>query len=69
MPAICCAVGCNNSRTRNPGLIFYSLPTEKSRRDKWLAAIRRDHWAPTSHSLLCSEHFVSGKISLQLRSS
>uniref|UniRef100_A0A8P4G3H8 THAP-type domain-containing protein n=1 Tax=Dicentrarchus labrax TaxID=13489 RepID=A0A8P4G3H8_DICLA len=31
MPAICCAVGCNNN-----------------------------HWTPTSHTLLCNEHFVSG---------
>uniref|UniRef100_A0A667ZMG6 THAP-type domain-containing protein n=1 Tax=Myripristis murdjan TaxID=586833 RepID=A0A667ZMG6_9TELE len=28
---------------------------------RWIAAIRRDHWTPTEHSRLCSEHFVSGK--------
>ncbi|KAK0151943.1 THAP domain-containing protein 4 [Merluccius polli] len=60
MPAICCAVGCNNSRKRNPGMIFYSLPREKERRYKWLATIRRDLWTPTSNTLLCSEHFLSG---------
>ncbi|KAI4830170.1 hypothetical protein KUCAC02_001820 [Chaenocephalus aceratus] len=31
------------------------------RRNKWLAAIRRDHWQPTSNSRLCSQHFVSGR--------
>uniref|UniRef100_A0A8C9YR28 THAP-type domain-containing protein n=1 Tax=Sander lucioperca TaxID=283035 RepID=A0A8C9YR28_SANLU len=47
MPAICCAIGCNNSRKRNPELVFYSIPKEKDRRKKWLAVIRRDHWTPT----------------------
>uniref|UniRef100_A0A671T8D2 THAP-type domain-containing protein n=1 Tax=Sinocyclocheilus anshuiensis TaxID=1608454 RepID=A0A671T8D2_9TELE len=44
MPGICCAVGCNNSRQRNPELQFYSIPKELDRRNKWLALIRRDHW-------------------------
>ncbi|KAF3837868.1 hypothetical protein F7725_009636, partial [Dissostichus mawsoni] len=26
-----------------------------------MAAIRRDHWQPTSNSRLCSQHFVSGR--------
>uniref|UniRef100_A0A672PEU3 THAP domain-containing protein 1 n=1 Tax=Sinocyclocheilus grahami TaxID=75366 RepID=A0A672PEU3_SINGR len=52
MPGICCAVGCNNSRQRNPELQFYSIPKELDRRNKWLALIRRDHWQPTSNSRL-----------------
>ncbi|KAK0149998.1 THAP domain-containing protein 4 [Merluccius polli] len=59
-PGLQPSVGCNNSRKRNPGMIFYSLPREKERRYKWLAAIRRDLWTPTSNTLLCSEHFLSG---------
>uniref|UniRef100_A0A673L3N9 THAP-type domain-containing protein n=1 Tax=Sinocyclocheilus rhinocerous TaxID=307959 RepID=A0A673L3N9_9TELE len=46
MPAICCAVGCNNSCQRNPKLQFYSIPKELDRRNKWLALIRRDNWQP-----------------------
>ncbi|XP_033977720.1 uncharacterized protein LOC117475554 [Trematomus bernacchii] len=61
MPGICCAVGCDNSRQRNPGLQFVSIPKDVDRRNKWLAAIRRDHWQPTSNSRLCSQHFVSGR--------
>ncbi|KAF3838847.1 hypothetical protein F7725_010615 [Dissostichus mawsoni] len=52
MPGICCAVGCDNSRQRNPGLQFVSIPKDLDRRNKWLAAIRRDHWQPTSNSRL-----------------
>ena len=44
MPGICCAVGCDSSQQRNPGMQFYSLPKDVDRRNKWLAAIRRDHW-------------------------
>ena len=62
MPGICCAVGCDNSRQRNPGIQFVSIPKDLDRRNKWLAAIRRDHWQPTSNSRLCSQHFVSGKL-------
>uniref|UniRef100_A0A671M5T5 THAP-type domain-containing protein n=1 Tax=Sinocyclocheilus anshuiensis TaxID=1608454 RepID=A0A671M5T5_9TELE len=54
MPGICCAVGCNNSRQRNPKLQYYSIPKELYRWNKWLALIKRDHWQPTSNSIVQS---------------
>ena len=57
MPGICCAVGCDSSRQRNPGLHFYSIPKDVDRRNKWLAAIRRDHWQPTANSSKSSTLF------------
>ena len=63
MPGICCAVGCDSSRQRNPEMQFYSIPKDVERRNKWLAAIRRDHWQPTANSRLCNQHFLSHKSS------
>uniref|UniRef100_A0A671TT34 THAP-type domain-containing protein n=1 Tax=Sparus aurata TaxID=8175 RepID=A0A671TT34_SPAAU len=61
MPSICCAVGCNNSKSNKDGHIFYNIPKNTERRQKWIAAIRRIHWTPAEHSRLCNHHFISGK--------
>uniref|UniRef100_A0A673JN47 THAP-type domain-containing protein n=1 Tax=Sinocyclocheilus rhinocerous TaxID=307959 RepID=A0A673JN47_9TELE len=61
MPSICCAVCCDNSKSQSNGLTFYNIPKNTERRQKWIAAIKRDHWTPTEHSRLCSEHFILGK--------
>ncbi|KAL1268557.1 hypothetical protein QQF64_033920 [Cirrhinus molitorella] len=61
MPSICCAVGCDNSKSQSKGLTFYNIPKNSERRQKWIAAIKKDHWTPTEHSRLCSEHFILGK--------
>ena len=68
MPDVCCAVGCTNRRNKEiPGLKFYRLPSTKSkekaeRREKWIAAIHRDHWPEKAmeNARLCSAHFVTG---------
>ncbi|KAF3844343.1 hypothetical protein F7725_007506 [Dissostichus mawsoni] len=39
MPGICCAVGCDNSRQRNPGLQFVSIPKDLDR--------RKNGWPPS----------------------
>ena len=41
MPKSCCVADCTNNKAKNPKLKFYVLPAKKSRRDKWLAAIKR----------------------------
>ncbi|XP_041965645.1 THAP domain-containing protein 1-like isoform X1 [Alosa sapidissima] len=61
MPSICCAVGCNNSKSNKDGHTFYNIPKNKERRQKWIAAIKRDQWTPTEHSRLCNEHFITGQ--------
>ncbi|XP_077080745.1 uncharacterized protein LOC143733085 [Siphateles boraxobius] len=62
MPSICCAVSCDNSKSQrnDKKLKFYNIPKNPERRQKWISAIKRDHWTPTEHSRLCSEHFISG---------
>ena len=42
------------------GTAFCRFPDEKKRpecRAKWIQAIRRKDWTPTSNSYLCSDHF------------
>ena len=57
----CCAVGCTNRFKKGSSIHFYRFPDNLDRRAKWIAAVRRNHWAPNEHSWLCSEHFVSGE--------
>uniref|UniRef100_A0A8C6V4G1 THAP-type domain-containing protein n=1 Tax=Neogobius melanostomus TaxID=47308 RepID=A0A8C6V4G1_9GOBI len=47
MPSACCAVGCTNALSEKKGLAFYKFPKDPVRRQKWITAIRRDHWTPT----------------------
>ena len=56
----CCAPGCKNRSTANSSIKFHRFPVDKDRRALWIAAVRRVHWQPTEHSVLCSAHFVSG---------
>ena len=37
----CCVADCTNNKAKNAKLKFYVLPVKKSRRDKWLAAIKK----------------------------
>ena len=57
----CCAIGCTNRYHEGCGLSFYRFPADRSRRNKWLAAIKRKDWQPSDYSWVCSAHFVSGK--------
>ena len=62
MPVTCCAVDCHNRRGDKPGLTFHRFPVDRQRREKWIAAVRREDWQPTEHTRLCGEHFVSGTV-------
>lgn len=53
----CCAVGCHNQRSVDKNVTFHTFPQEKARRARWVTAVRRENWAPTKSSRLCSEHF------------
>ena len=37
------------------------FPTDPSRRDAWVRAVRRENWTPSEHSRICKLHFISGK--------
>uniref|UniRef100_A0A672LLN9 THAP-type domain-containing protein n=1 Tax=Sinocyclocheilus grahami TaxID=75366 RepID=A0A672LLN9_SINGR len=52
MPSICCALGCDNSKSQRNGLTFYNIPKNTECHQKWIAAIKRDHWNPIEHSRL-----------------
>ena len=58
MPISCCAIGCTN-RQGYPGKRFFSFPKNKEQRG--ISAIKRDKWAPSAYSKICSDHFVTGK--------
>ena len=57
----CCAIGCCNRYSKGCGIHFYRFPKGKSKRSKWIAAVRREKWEPTEHTWLCSAHFISVK--------
>ena len=56
----CSAVGCTNRYKKGSGIQFYRFPEDKVRRARWIAAVGRKNWKPTSYSWICSVHFVSG---------
>ncbi|XP_058468913.1 THAP domain-containing protein 6-like [Solea solea] len=62
MPDVCAAYGCSNRRclkTRTRGITFHLFPKTRERRRKWELALRRDSFAASDRTLLCSEHFRS----------
>jgi THAP domain len=47
-----------NSLINNALFIFVRFPLKnKELLSKWITAMRRDKWKPSSHDVLCSEHF------------
>ena len=46
----CCVVGCSSKSDREVYLRFHRFPADKARRAKWIAAVRRQDWHPTSHT-------------------
>ena len=56
----CCVVGCHKVKKKG-GIPFYRFPTNPEKRSKWIAAVKRDKWAPNDHTWICRTHFVTGK--------
>ena len=54
----CCAVGCKNRWRKGCNISFYRFPSNPERRERWIAAVKRENWHPTEHTWLCSEHFI-----------
>ena len=54
----CCVFNCSNNPSKRPELAFHRFPTNPSIRQKWIDAIKREHWQPSSYTVVCSEHFT-----------
>ncbi|XP_062401089.1 uncharacterized protein LOC134092302 [Sardina pilchardus] len=61
MPLYCCAPGCSNNQHTREDISFYRIPRDADRRRRWIAAINRKDWEPSTYQRLCSDHFVGGK--------
>nr|XP_037279847.1 THAP domain-containing protein 2-like [Rhipicephalus microplus] len=57
MVSSCVAFGCTNCAKQKPGITFHVFPKDKTLRDAWQRAVRRDGWEPKNADVLCSEHF------------
>lgn len=59
----CVIVGCTNRWQKGTPISWHRIPGENNpeRRKKWLAAINRKNWKPTSQDRVCGKHFISGK--------
>lgn len=40
---------------------MFRFPTDPSRRDAWVRAIRRENWKPNEYSVVCKLHFILEK--------
>ena len=62
MPYTCCTNGCTNRRInasdRIPGVKFFGIPKDSSRRRDWMAKISRTVLPETAET--CGDHFVTG---------
>ncbi|XP_047038269.1 uncharacterized protein LOC124643350 [Helicoverpa zea] len=68
-PAVksCCVTRCPNT-SATPNVKFFAFPDARYKsyhRKRWVQTIRRRNnskwWTPEPHSVVCSEHFVSGR--------
>ncbi|XP_076312000.1 THAP domain-containing protein 1-like isoform X1 [Tachypleus tridentatus] len=55
------AVGCQDRQDRDPGKNFHRFSTDPGRRSRWIAAVKREGWQPTSASRVSSDHFILSK--------
>ncbi|XP_076314806.1 THAP domain-containing protein 1-like [Tachypleus tridentatus] len=61
MVTTCVAVACQDRQDRDPGKNFHRFPTDPGRRSRWIAAVKREGWQPTSASRVSSDHFILSK--------
>ncbi|KAI7800509.1 uncharacterized protein LOC130565305 [Triplophysa rosa] len=55
----CCVPLCAASSRFNSVLSFHTFPTDEEKRGKWIHNIRREKLNITSHTRVCSRHFIS----------
>lgn len=59
----CCAFGCTNRSDSERS--FHAFLKHLILCQKWLHQVNRDHFVPSKHSCLCSDHFNPKLISLR----
>ena len=66
MVGTCSAYGCSNRASKKSDISCHHLPIyNKELCKQWTVALHREDIQPTSHSLVCSAHFISGDYSIQ----
>ncbi|XP_052427633.1 peroxynitrite isomerase THAP4-like [Carassius gibelio] len=62
LSSACCAVGCNLTSGTNAltKIKMFRFPKDKTRRQEWITAVRREAWLPSKNSRICNTHFVTG---------
>ncbi|XP_067312749.1 uncharacterized protein [Pseudorasbora parva] len=58
----CCVPLCVASSKFNSVLSFHTFPVDEETRRKWIHSIRRERFNITSHTRVCSRHFISGDL-------
>ncbi len=54
----CCAYSCTNRQKAGSGISFHKFPHhDPELLAKWVQAIHRENFTPTTNSRVCSEHF------------
>ena len=61
----CVAFGCRNKHGKCDNG-FHRFPKDKSRRERPVAAVRREGWEATDYTRICGAHFVTGRFEVQL---
>ncbi|XP_047218676.1 THAP domain-containing protein 6-like [Girardinichthys multiradiatus] len=60
MPHSCAALDCTKRftvQTRSSGITFHRFPKESGMKKRWVKALRRKGFSPSTASRICSEHF------------
>ena len=57
MSIIGCKTGYGNKKLP-PGVSNHVFPKDPERRRRWIKAIPRDNWTPSTKSVICSLHFA-----------
>jgi len=57
MPKSCAVFGCNATPVTEPSRSFHQFPKDGKLREAWIKRVRRDNFAPSHSSYICSYHF------------
>nr|XP_014271092.1 THAP domain-containing protein 2 isoform X3 [Halyomorpha halys] len=56
---------CTSRHKKNCGVSFYSFPQDPELRKKWITAMGREDFVPSSSSRLCSKHFTTDQYQIR----